>query len=243
MKHILKGLLAALLVCTMTVAAAANGKFMPSVEYKGAPELVEAIDAAGVDVTSWIIVTPYSQRDTLPSHHNSSFISAYGDVDMNSLYQLILQEAGQTAPRLSFRPALTGRQTAGLLAANQSVPESVDQLVVSDLFYVHEFEDRNMIQPAVNIKYKVNLAPHAYLKVFEYVDGEWQLLPHVRNADSTISVQVNQWGSFALVTDLKEESSAVASPQTGVALPMLSIAAATVSAISLMLRKKRDADT
>lgn len=217
MKRILKSLAAiALVVSTMTVMAAANSNFMPSVEYKGAPEILEAIDASGKDVLSWVIVTPYSQRHTLPDHHNDSFIDAYGEVDTKELYQILVN-------------------------SKEKVPESAEQLVVTDLFYVHEFEDREMIENPVEVTFQTKLGPHAYVKVFEYVDGEWQLLPVTLHADGTISVKVNQWGPFAIVSDVKEESSSVSSPQTGVTASVLPLAAAVVC-VGLAAIRKRNAN-
>lgn len=260
MKQLFSKVLAGLLVvCTMAVAAAAEGNFVPSVEYKGAPELMDAVDASGSDVTSWVIVTPYSQRHTLPDHHTDHFDNAFSDVDMKTLYRMLEE-------------------------AEHDLPESDEHLVISDLFYVHEFEDRQMIQLPVTVTFQTTLGPHAYLKVFEYINGEWQILPVTISAGQkplrasandtaaimplgamtlraapqaagqimplaapgefvTITAQVNQWGPFAIVTDITEESSAVPSPKTGADHSMLGVVIAIAACAGLaMLIKKQNAN-
>lgn len=219
MRYILKEITILVLLCALcTVSVLAKGNFVPSIEQKGAPDVVEAIDANGEDVTSWIIVTPFSDRHTLPDEKQEHFEGAYGDVDMKALHAMLEKE-------------------------EHSIVESHEHLVVSDLFYVHEFEDRGMIEHPVTVTFDTGLPQHAFVAVYEYVDGQWIRLnvDIVEDASGTmvISVQVNQWGPFAIVTEQRKESSAVHSPQTGVGsvLPM-----AAVSAVTLLAARKKHED-
>lgn len=226
--------LTALVLCMVLTATAANSSFTPSVEYKGAPDILEAVDAEGNSVLPQIIVTPYSRRSTLPSHHREVFIRAYGKVNTDEMYQM-LKDGGYRMPGQS-RVAPMPLAVGGMRAAGQKT----ETLVVTDLFYVHEKDDMGMIQPPVTVTYDTHLPAHAYVQVFEFVAEKWRPVASTLNDDGTVTTKVNQWGPYAIVTDTYKESSAVKSPQTGVTSPIgVGAGVAVLTALAARKRKQK----
>lgn len=219
MKAILNKIVLLTLILSLVGAVTANAKFVPSIEQKGAPEVLEAIDAEGNDVTSWIVVTPYSKRNTLDSEKHSVFVESYQKADSERFYTLI-KNSGASLP-----------------------VRDAGELVVTDLFNVHEFEDRGMISLPVTVRLDTRLPAHGFAAVFEFVDGQWQLIPAAIHADGSMTITVSQWGPFAIVTSLKHESSKVPSPQTGVDAvnPLVVFGMVGLGAAAVLVLRKRHA--
>lgn len=216
MKAILKK--ACLLALALTVLGAISvqakkSPFVPSIEQKGAPDVVEAIDNDGDDVTSWIVVTPYSEKHTLDDEKAAHFMESHSEADLKEFF-------------------------AQLEAVGGHPVSASEELQISDLFYVHEFEDRGLIDLPVTIRLETNLPPHAFLAVYAFVDGEWVLVPSVDNGDGTVTITIDHWGPIAFVTHQKKESHAVTSPQTGMADPLPWIVLG--GAAGYVLLRKRD---
>lgn len=219
MKTILNKIVLLILILSLVGTVTVNARFVPSIEQKGSPEVIEAIDNDGNDVTSWIVVTPYSKRNTLDREKRSVFVESYRKADSNLFYDLI-KNSGASLPA-----------------------RDASELVVTDLFNVHEYEDRDMISLPVTLTLDAGLPAHGFVAVFEYVDGQWQLIPVTIHADGTMTITVSQWGPFAIVTNLKQESSGVHSPQTGVdaANPLVGFGMVGLGAAALIVLRKRNA--
>lgn len=215
MKAILNRVVLFMMILSLIGSVSVNAKFVPSIEQKGSPEVIEAIDAEGNDVTSWIVVTPYSKRNTLDSEKRSVFMESYQKADSRLFYDL-------------------------LKASGASLPvHDASELVVTDLFNVHEFEDRGLVSLPVTLTLDTQLPARGFVAVFEYVNGRWQLIPAAIHADGSMTITVNQWGPFAIVTNLKQENSTVHSPQTGVdALNPLVFFGVAAAAVLVVLRKR-----
>lgn len=218
MKTILNRIVLFILILSLIGSVTVNAKYVPSIEQKGSPEVIEAIDAEGNDVTSWIVVTPYSKRNTLDNEKRSVFVESYRKADSELFYELI-KASGASLPA-----------------------RDASELMVTDLFNVHEFEDRGLISLPVTLTLDVGLPAHGFVAVFEYVDGQWQLIPATIHVDGSMTITVNQWGPFAIVTNLKQESSSVHSPQTGVdpVNPLVGFGVAAAAAL-IVLRKRHAA--
>lgn len=220
MKAILNRVVLFMMILSLVGSVTVNAKFVPSIEQKGSPEVIEAIDAEGNDVTSWIVVTPYFKRNTLDSEKRSVFVESYQKADSELFYELI-KASGVSLPA-----------------------RDASELMVTDLFNVHEYEDRGMISLPVTLTLDAGLPVHGFVAVFEYVDGQWQLIPAIIHADGTMTITVSQWGPFAIVTNLKQESSTVHSPQTGVDAVNHQVGFAMVglgAAVLVVLRKRHGA--
>lgn len=238
MKAILNKIVIFVLTIVLLGAVTVSASFVPSIEQKGSPEVNSAIDANGNDVTSWIVVTSYSKRSTLDSGKQSVFEESYRNADRNRFFDLL-----KSAYSLSART--TGPVVTLLSNTNMTnLPvHDASELVVSDLFNVHEFEDRGMIALPVTLEMSTNLPAHTFTAVFEYVGGQWNNAPAVVHGDGTMTLTVNQWGPYAIVTNLKQESNLVPSPQTGVesALPLVCVGIVGAAALLLVLRKRNAA--
>lgn len=134
MKKFATMLLALLLTAALTVPAMAT--FTPSSENKDAPEIISATFEDGTDAKSYLIVTPYSKRNSADPSIKESLERAYEDVknastldklnsDVNTLlknyphvkaedlvasdlFDLSYVENGQLAPRPSASPSPSG---------------------------------------------------------------------------------------------------------------------------------------
>ena len=78
MKKFATMLLALLLTAALTVPAMAT--FTPSSENKDAPEIISATFEDGTDAKGYLIVTPYSKRDSADPSIKESLERAYEDV-------------------------------------------------------------------------------------------------------------------------------------------------------------------
>ena len=78
MKKLMTMFLALALAASLTVPALAT--FTPSVENKGAPEIVSATLADGTDVKDSILVTPYARHGTAIDTIKQSLEDAHKDV-------------------------------------------------------------------------------------------------------------------------------------------------------------------
>lgn len=233
----------------------------------GSDKPVNAEDAQGGDITSWIIVTPYEERDTLPQHHLEVFERSHDAIDMLQFYESLKQrsllpEEGELSP-MAFRdfvpaePMRSARSPHDVqlssMVARLAIKENPDHwtgpeyLNVKHLFYVHEYEDRGLIAPPVSLTLDVGAHEHDFLGFFEYVEDDWQKLTFHDNDDGTITFEVNQWGPFVVLYQALEDPAPapeVHSPQTGdtslLPLCMAVVAAAGIPALALVcLRKKR----
>ena len=78
MKKFATMLLALLLTAALTVPAMAT--FTPSSENKDAPEIISATFEDGTDAKGYLIVTPYSKKDSADPSIKESLERAYEDV-------------------------------------------------------------------------------------------------------------------------------------------------------------------
>ena len=118
MKKFATMLLALLLTAALTVPAMAT--FTPSSENKDAPEIISATFEDGTDAKGYLIVTPYSKRNSADPSIKDSVERAYEDVKYASslaedlvasdLFDLSYVENGQLAP-LPQRVTVTFRLT------------------------------------------------------------------------------------------------------------------------------------
>lgn len=214
-------ILFAMLVAMLPFSAAAKGSFVPSIEDKSGVDVVEIQDGDGKDITSWVVVTAYANRHTLNAMRQQHFVESYNAVEMSALYNQLA------------------------LAELEYYPDHHEHLVVSDLFYVHEFEDRGLISPPVRLSVNAHLSAHAFVQVYEYVDEDWILLPVTNNGDGTITMAAAQWGPFAIVTEVAEPvpsgPNVPSSPQTGFfhLLPGEVVLIAAAAAVAVLLTRRR----
>jgi len=118
MKKFATMLLALLLTAALTVPAMAT--FTPSSENKDAPEIISATFEDGTDAKGYLIVTPYSKRNSADPSIKESLERAYEDVKnastldkLNSDVNTLLKNYPHVKAEDPVRPELRGERPAG----------------------------------------------------------------------------------------------------------------------------------
>ena len=100
MKKFATMLLALLLTAALTVPAMAT--FTPSSENKDAPEIISATFEDGTDAKGYLIVTPYSKRNSADPSIKESLERAYEDVKNASTLDKLNSDVNTLLKNLSL---------------------------------------------------------------------------------------------------------------------------------------------
>ena len=171
MKKVLSCLLAVLLLVSLSVSAFAAEEVVPSVEAEEqVPEVVEATDADGNDVTSAIVITDYEDRETLPEEAQEQLEAAF--------------EALQDLP--------------ALIEANDELKELLDgaEVDVESLFDI-SFTDDSVVPP-VDLKLELD-NPDNFAALLHFVDGEATLV-EVEQEDEFLTLVLEEAGIYAILS-------------------------------------------
>ena len=152
--------------------------FVNSVANAGAPELVSAKDVNGTDVTSWIKITPYNERNTLSGGSRKNIEKAFKDL----------------------------RQTKDLAGICKELESAAgDKMIaVSDLFDVSASED---VSFSVSLVLKDSKLDNFVGLVFYQDDGSWKWVDATvegKNLNFTAESQ----GAYAVIISVDEATSA-----------------------------------
>lgn len=191
----MKKLIALLTALTIMICMGAGAclayadTFVPSISSKGAPDVVEATDKNGKDVTDKLIITPYSQREELSNNKKELFEKGFENVDIKDLASKIDKKVD---------------------------PE---KLAVTDVFYVHEKNDSGSIELGTKVTITYNVSPNRFVQIFYFDGKKWVPVETTVNGDGTITFQVDAFGPYLILTNTVNEVGpggyAPASPQTG----------------------------
>ncbi len=231
MKRIAMAMVAVVMMITMLVTATADN-FINSVAQVGKPELQGNPEIAkGV----YLVLTPYSQRATLPDDG--------AQVD----------EAYQAVAGASSLPALN----ADLGAAAKELGLADDELVVSDLFdlslmyeaggFVLDEETLAQYMP-VTASLKADLLDR-FVGLLHYKNGSFELVKNASVKDGVLTFTVDDLSPFAIVVKKEganpngsSSDSEAPSPDTGDAAPWgfaVVMAGSALLACLLMFRRSR----
>lgn len=227
MKKLIALLVSVVLVLTLTISASA-ADFVPSIENKGAPELVVIDRINDKDVVGFI---------TGPDGNKLS--TEYLDcLKLYSLQQILTDPNVQQAIKDEVKKVYDELSKEG---ANLStiVPEldkyvkdkwndskTANDLVVKDLFYVEDLcDDIGNFLPTnsatLNLTFKAGVPQNAFVAAMVYVNGKWQPAPNVvNNGDGTITVTFDKLCPVAFLVPSSQLNSSTTSPTTGDTTPV-----------------------
>lgn len=235
MKKLMTMFLALALAASLTVPALAT--FTPSVENKGAPEIVSATLADGTDVKDSILVTPYARRGTAIDTIKQSLEDAHKDV----------QNAGTMDKLIAEVNTWLAAKHAGVKA---------EDLLASDLFdvsYVDASGNVAALDQPVTITFKLTVPVDNVLLVLHKNSSGWELM----NKDDTakyqkidkyqVKVTFDSLSPVVFAIDSAEfhvDPNGPSSPQTGEISPVVVIAGMTIvaaCAAAYVVRKEKAA--
>ncbi len=224
MKKLLAFALTLLVVMSMSLGVfAAPGKFINSPTANNAPVVIE-IKPLSPDCTGEIIVTPYSQRYTLPEEERKAIEAAYAEIVA----------------------AIDLTKFCDIFAAHVHKQKiDPEDLAVSDLFDVrvvncthHEPHEGFII--TVKLDTLTNFAGLLHCH-----NGDWEMVENatVDQAAKTLTFQVDELSPFAVVVDVSNPA-----PDAGDATNIILwggvavVSAAALTVVVLMLRKAKKAE-
>ncbi len=183
-------------------ALAADLEFVPSIEDKGAPDVVvkedesgniivgEIVDANGNKLSSekeeCIIITPVRLVES------SNELTEAEKKEMLAVYKELKEKGTSALPALEKK-----------------------DLVIRDLFKISsDCNDIKEFLPVegntLSMQFKLNLGAKDHIEAVIYVDGAWSKVPVVNNGDGTVTVKFDKFGIVAFLTE-----TAGTSPDTG----------------------------
>lgn len=229
-KSFSKLIMSAVLVCgfvmsTATTAFAAN--FTPSVEDKGAPEIIVSEDEKGNEVVA--IIRDEKDEEVV-------------GVPTGELIVTSVAKAKEATEEIKGKLEYAKKQIQDASSIKDLVPEvegvlkeiksdaKVENLTVRDLFDVtltgtYE-EELKKEGNTVTVKFDLKLKPDATLMVLHNISGDnWEIIPNdrvVRHTDGSVSVTFDSLSPVAFVVDKTETDTQLDAnaPQTGEKMPI-----------------------
>ena len=219
MKKFATMLLALLLTAALTVPAMAT--FTPSSENKDAPEIISATFEDGTDAKSYLIVTPYSKRNSADPSIKESLERAYEDVKNAS-----------TLDKLN--------SDVNTLLKNYPHVKAED-LVASDLFDLSYVENGQLapLPQRVTVTFRLTVPVEDLLFVMTRdAEGNWHLLNMTAGlvtkvSKNQVTVTFDSTGPVLFIINtasMPVDKDGPKSPQTGEISPAWVIAGMTVVA-------------
>ena len=222
MKKVLSLVMAFVLALTITISATA-ATFVPSIENKGAPELII------LDETDEGFVVGYitdKNGDKLTTEYLECFIitSITEALDKNSdVPDSIRNELVDQYNKIcedSTKLSELCPELDEIVKNKWGKDKSVDDLVIKDFFDIsgncsnieeHLSEDGNTIE----LTFKVGIAGDTFITAMVYVDGKWQpVVDTINNGDGTVTVKFSKLCPVAFLVPGTGENSSVVSPIT-----------------------------
>ena len=196
MKKVFSIVLALVLTLALSVSVcAAPGQFVNSPSNNDAPTII-SFERNNEECTGELIITPYSQRATLPAELKTLIEKAYSDI-------------------ASSKDLTTLNKDLADLAAAQKIDGP--NLKVSDLFDIrYEGCTSHNENHTFTIVLKANTL-HRFVGLLHMnLNGEWELIKNAKVTDNgeTLTFTVSDFSPFAIVVDTSDIEGD--SPQTGV---------------------------
>lgn len=172
MKKMMVVLMAVLLVLTMTVSVFAAGNFVSSPSVQVGPTMVDYVFVG--DCSGELVLTPYSNRNTLDADTLAQFEAAYNQIkDSKDLTKLF--------------PGV-------------KIPEGKAGVAVSDLFYLDyagcdDHGDHNPFTATIKPEIIDNIAG-----VYALVNGEWVAVEYKVDGENLV-ITSEHYGPYAVVVN------------------------------------------
>jgi LPXTG-motif cell wall-anchored protein len=219
MKKILVICLTLIMVASMTVVVfAAPSGFLSSVSGKPAPTIV-SFDPSNDECTAELIITPYSERHTLPEALRVLLEKAYNDIlNIGDLTKLNAELA-----KIAAKKKIEGKN-----------------LVVSDLFDIHttgcDFHEGHL-------DFDIVLAADSLNRFVALLhmnkNGEWEVIDNARvtNNGEHLEFSVESLSPFAIVVDVSD------GPQTGdntmLYISLIMMIASAMALVFVLVKSKK----
>ena len=210
MKKALSVVLALVLCLTFTMsAAAAPGVFLSSPSGNPAPQLIEGVNE-DEDCEAKIVITPYSERDTLPAEKREL---------MEKVYDMILdaEHIGELNSAIEA------------LAKKKGIP--VESLAVSDLFDVSYYNCADADHEEhgyFRIKFKADTLKN-FVGLLHYTGNKWELVEGAKvEGNVYLTFRVDDLSPFAIVVNTGVDAG---DNQTGEEFPWIYVVGMAVSAV------------
>lgn len=211
---------------------AADLEFVPSIEDKGAPDVVTKDDGKGGVIVG--VITD-ANGNTLSTEKEECIII--------------------TPIREASSANLTEAEKKELLAVYEELKDkgadalpglTKDDLAIRDLFKVSSnCNDIKEFLPVdgntLALTFNLNLGAKAHVEAMIYADGAWSKLPVVNNGDGTVTATFEKFGIVAFLTESTGDS-----PDTGDAsgadqalwISLMAVSAALLVALAVVARRK-----
>lgn len=208
MKKMMVCVMAVILVLTMSISVFAAGNFVSSPSFTDYPVLVDA--AFTGDCAGELIVTPYSQRDTLDEDAKNLIEKCYKDIkdcdDLTKMFHMV------------------------------EVPEGKSGFVIGDLFNIH-FEgckthyEHNPFTATITPSSLKN-----FVEVVALVDGKWVVVDSKIVGDNLV-ITSSYYGPYAIVLST-DESPVTGDAFPWIYVVMMGISVVGLTAVLVALKKK-----
>ncbi len=218
MKKIISFVLVAALLAVMCVTVASAERFVESITYKPAPEIVGSgddrpvigyvVDPNGNVVSTeyhdCIVITPVSEAETserIPADAAELLLDVYSEISADG-----------------YKFASMSDELNKMVASDLGEGNDADDLVVRDLFDVTVLCDelKEKLAPVGNtltLKFKVNVDKDTPVYVMSYKGGKWApIVKTVNNGDGTISCTFEDFCPVAFMVPTENPDD---TPQTG----------------------------
>ena len=191
----------ALCISMVCPAFAAESGFVPSITYKGVPEVVtvkDAPDEAGVQV----VATVRGEEGEALGYLTAS------EVNITTIASIendeTISEESKEALLKAYEDLSTGAQT---LPYDQVEGIDPEKMVVRELMYVSWTQDNDASEEqeegtVMEFTFDLGLEPDTVVVVMAYVDGEWVVVEDVVvNEDGTVTIGLAQMGLVAICVE------------------------------------------
>ena len=221
MKKVLSVVLALIMCLALTMsAAAAPGNFVSSPSGNSAPQLIEGVNE-DEDCEAKLVITPYSERDTLPAEKRELMEKVY-DIIVDAEHVGELNSAVEN------------------LAEKKGVP--VESLAVSDLFDISYYNCTDHEEHGFfRIKFKTETLKN-FVGLFHYNGNKWELVEGAKVEDNVyLTFKVDEFSPFAIVVNTGVDAG---DNQTGEEFPwiyvvVMAVAAVGFGAVLYVYKKKK----
>ena len=208
MKKMMASVMAVVLILTMSVSVFAAGNFVSSPSYTDYPVMVDF--AFTGDCDGELIVTPYSQRDTLDEDAKNLIEKCYKDIkdcdDLTKMFHMV------------------------------EVPKDKSGFAIGDLFNIHFEGCKSHYE---HNPFTVTITPSTlknFVEVVALVDGEWVVVDSKVEGNNLV-INSSYYGPYAIILSTVE-SPATGDNFPWVYVVLMGVSAVGLAAVLVILKKK-----
>lgn len=220
MKRMLILVLSVIMTLSMSLTGIA-ASFVSSPSGNPAPT-IDGFDFGDGDCQAELVVTPYSEKDTLPDDGEAAMLAAYNSIkNTNDVSAL----------------------NADLAALAKSKEIKGTNLAVSDLFDVSYINCDPSIHPEhgpTSVRLRAETLDN-FVALLHYYNGAWVLVENATVKNGVLSFQVESLSPFAIVVDASPDSPPTHDSSN--AYLFAAIAALSAAAMIICFKKSRKEET